>query len=320
MIILIAGITGMVGQPLARAAIAEGHSVRGLSRNADKLDAEISSKLESFVTCRDYLDRDAFAKAVKGVDAVIAALPTVPSIIGAGQLALLLEAEKAGVKVQPPTSRHGFYTDIFQVFHAASWNFDWTRLNMGDHETYDAYMSFKRLAELSSGLKPIYGFCGSILEYMFINCKKDGRRSAIHPETKTIAYCGTGEDQMSLISADDLAKYTLAAISDPEIIERGVYYVESFRYTVPEIGEVYGKVRNVEIKKQNVGGQAELQGMLAQARQFISPLESNKYIDLAYGLAILKGAALVDPSDCKRWEAKVTPVSFEQWLEEHPDV
>ena len=102
MLILIAGITGMVGQPLARAALADGHSVRGLSRNPDNLPTEISSKLESFVTCRDYFDTEAYAKAVKGVDVVIAALPTVPSVVGAGQLALLLEAEKAGVKVRPP--------------------------------------------------------------------------------------------------------------------------------------------------------------------------------------------------------------------------
>lgn len=110
MLILIAGITGMVGQPLAREAIAQGHSVRGLSRNADKLDKDISSKLESFVTCRDYFDTDAYSKAVQGVDAVIAALPILPSIVGAGQLSLLLEAEKAGVKVRPPTSRHGSTT------------------------------------------------------------------------------------------------------------------------------------------------------------------------------------------------------------------
>lgn len=100
----------MVGQPLAREAIAQGHSVRGLSRNADKLDKDISSKLESFVTCRDYFDTDAYSKAVQGVDAVIASLPILPSIVGAGQLSLLLEAEKAGVKVRPPTSRHGSTT------------------------------------------------------------------------------------------------------------------------------------------------------------------------------------------------------------------
>lgn len=105
MLILIAGITGMVGQTLARYALEEGYQVRGLSRNPDKLNADIASKLESFVACPDFLDKSYLARAVKGVDVVIAALPPVPSIIGAGQLALLLEAEKAGVKVSPaPTS------------------------------------------------------------------------------------------------------------------------------------------------------------------------------------------------------------------------
>lgn len=101
MLILIAGITGMVGQTLARYALEKGYQVRGLSRNPDKLNADVASKLESFISCPDFLDKSYLAKAVTGVDVVIAALPPVPSIIGAGQLALLLEAEKAGVKVNP---------------------------------------------------------------------------------------------------------------------------------------------------------------------------------------------------------------------------
>jgi uncharacterized protein YbjT (DUF2867 family) len=104
MLILIAGITGMVGQTLARYALEEGYRVRGMSRNPDKLNPDIASKLESFVACPDFLDKAYLANAVKGVDVVIAALPPVPSIIGAGQLALLLEAEKAGVKVNPTSA------------------------------------------------------------------------------------------------------------------------------------------------------------------------------------------------------------------------
>ncbi|KAF5266884.1 hypothetical protein FOXYS1_2254, partial [Fusarium oxysporum] len=71
MLILIAGITGMVGQTLARYALEEGYQVRGLSRNPDKLNADIASKLESFVACPDFLDKSYLARAVKGVDVVI---------------------------------------------------------------------------------------------------------------------------------------------------------------------------------------------------------------------------------------------------------
>ncbi|KAI6772938.1 hypothetical protein HG530_003896 [Fusarium avenaceum] len=303
MFILIAGITGMVGQELARVALAQGHQVRGLSRNSHKLDPAIASKIDKFVTCKDYFDTASFAEAVEGVDAVISALPPVASIIGAGQLALLLEAEKAGVK----------------VFHAASWNFDWTKLNMGDHETYDAYLSFKRLAELSSALKPIYGFVGAILEYSFIDCKRDSRPALINTATQSLVYFGTGNEQLSFISVNDLSKFTLAAISDPLILERGIYYAESFRCTMTELADMYGKARGTEITTQRLGGKADLEAMLAGARATISPLEVNKYIDLAYGVAMLRGVGLADPSDCERWAGIVTPTGFCQWLQENPD-
>ncbi|KAF5712790.1 isoflavone reductase like [Fusarium mundagurra] len=303
MLILIAGITGMVGQTLARYALEEGYQIRGLSRNPDKLNADIASKLESFVACPDFLDKSYLAKAVKGVDTVIAALPPVPSIIGAGQLALLLEAEKAGVK----------------VFHAASWNFDWTKLALGDHETYDAYIAFKRLAELSSSLKPIYGFTGAILDYSLIHIKNAGRPSLVNAEARSVVYFGTGEERMSFTTLDDLAKYTLLTINDQDIIKRGVYYVESSHCTMPELADIYGKVRGYEMKKQCFGGKAELQVMLQQARENIGPLHADKYIDLAYGIAFLNGKAVIDPVDSERWASKVTPTSMEQWLKEHPE-
>ncbi|KAI1063817.1 hypothetical protein LB506_005429 [Fusarium annulatum] len=303
MLILIAGITGMVGQTLARYALEEGYQVRGLSRNPDKLNADIASKLESFIACPDFLDKSHLAKAVKGVDVVIAALPPVPSIIGAGQLALLLEAEKAGVK----------------VFHAASWNFDWTKLELGDHETYDAYIAFKRLAELSCSLKPIYGFTGAILDYSLIHIKDAGRPSLVNAETRSVIYFGTGEEKMSFTTLDDLAKYTLLSINDQGVIKRGTYYVESSHCTMPELADIYSKVRGYEMKKQCFGGKAELQAMLQQARENIGAFQADKYIDLAYGMVFLNGKAAIDPVDNERWASKVTPTSMEQWLKEHPE-
>ncbi|KAF4450062.1 Isoflavone reductase like protein [Fusarium austroafricanum] len=303
MLILIAGITGMVGQTLARYALDEGYEVRGLSRNPNKLDAGIGAKLESFISCPDFLDKSYLAQAVKGVDIVIAALPPVPSIIGAGQLVLLIEAEKAGVK----------------IFHAASWNYDWTKINMGDHETYDAYISFKRLAELSCNLKPIYGFTGAILDYMLVHIKEADRPALINKDTRSVAYFGTGNEKLSFTTLDDLAKYILVAINDQEVIKKGTYYVESSHCTMPELADIYGKVRGFEVKKQCYGGKAELEAMLNNARKTIGVLEANRYIDMAYGMLFLNDKAVVDPVDGKRWADKVTPTSVEQWLRDHPE-
>ncbi|KAF5026810.1 hypothetical protein F66182_1094 [Fusarium sp. NRRL 66182] len=302
MLILIPGITGLVGQAVAQHALSQGHEVRGLGRNPKNLDSGLASRIESFVTCSDYFDSLSLAKAVKGVDAVISALPPVTSIVGAAQLALLLAAEKAGVK----------------IFHAASWNMDWTKIEMGEHESYDAYKAFKRLAEVSSRLKPIYGFTGGIVEYMLVNIAAAGRPTLINKETQSLFHFGTGNEEFNFITVDDLAKYTLAAITDDEIISRGFYYVDSFRCSFREFAQVYGRMRGYEVKLVCLGDMADVEAQLAKARQEISPVELNKYIDLAYARLILDGKSLSDSRDCERWADRISPTGLEEWLKDHP--
>lgn len=78
MLVLIAGITGHVGQHLARHAIAKGLSVRGLSRSPDKLDPSL--KLESFVKSKNNYDVPALEAAVNGVDAIVVAYMGTPEL------------------------------------------------------------------------------------------------------------------------------------------------------------------------------------------------------------------------------------------------
>lgn len=99
MLILIAGITGMVGQPCAEAAIARGHQVRGIGRDPEKLPAKLRQQLESFVTSSGIYDMAALERAVANVDAVICAYGFQPECLVEGQLLLLRAAERAGVKV-----------------------------------------------------------------------------------------------------------------------------------------------------------------------------------------------------------------------------
>jgi uncharacterized protein YbjT (DUF2867 family) len=54
MLILIAGITGNMSKAVLRAAIPQGHQVRGLSRSPDNLSSELRSSLESFVSTSSY--------------------------------------------------------------------------------------------------------------------------------------------------------------------------------------------------------------------------------------------------------------------------
>ncbi|CAJ0553243.1 Ff.00g117550.m01.CDS01 [Fusarium sp. VM40] len=256
----------MGGHGLARVALAQGHRVRGLSRNSHKLDPDIASKVDKFVT----------------------------------EIILILNLWQRQSRV----SMLSFLP--------------WTKLDMGDHETYDAYLSFKRLAELSSALKPIYELVGAILKYGFNNCKRDSRSALINIASQSLVYFGTGNEQLSFISVNDLSKFTLAAISDPLILQRGMYYTKSFRCTMSELADMYGKARGTEITTQRLGGKADLEAMLAGARTMISSWELNKYIDLVYGVAMSRGVGLADPSDCERWAGIVIPTGFCQWLQENP--
>jgi uncharacterized protein YbjT (DUF2867 family) len=99
MLILIAGITGNVGQQAAKAGRERGHQIRGLGRTRAKLDPAILSRLESFVESENYYDIPALERAVKGVDAVICAYAGLPELALEGQLLLLRAAERAGIKV-----------------------------------------------------------------------------------------------------------------------------------------------------------------------------------------------------------------------------
>lgn len=103
MLILIAGITGFVGIPCARAAFARGHKVRGLARNADKLPEDVRNQLEGFETLSSVYDSAAMDLAVSGVDAIICAFAARPETLIESQLLLLRAAERANVKVSSPS-------------------------------------------------------------------------------------------------------------------------------------------------------------------------------------------------------------------------
>jgi hypothetical protein len=152
MLILIAGITGNLGQPLAKSLLKRGHQVRGLGRSADKLASDLRSQLESFVPISDYDDLAGLAKGVAGVDAVVCAYAPLQILHLEGQLMLWRAAEKAGVK----------------RFISASWNYDWRTMTVGQHETYDPIIMFARQTALTSQtLKPVFIFVGVLAETLF---------------------------------------------------------------------------------------------------------------------------------------------------------
>lgn len=151
MLVLIAGVTGNLGQKLVKSLLSRGHQVRGLGRSPSKLDNDFQASLESFVQSQNHYDIPALEKACTGVDAVICAYMGSPELQLEGQLLLLRAAERADVK----------------RFVAAAWNYDWRKMSLGQHESYDMYLSFRRMVEFTSEIRPIYIFTGVLAEVLF---------------------------------------------------------------------------------------------------------------------------------------------------------
>jgi len=106
MLILIAGVSGGLGWILAKTDLDRGCQIRGLGHSPSKLPARLLERLEYFIQCDSYNDKEALDKAVLGVDAVTCAYVSHAEAILESQLSHLRAVERAGIK----------------VYHTHSWN------------------------------------------------------------------------------------------------------------------------------------------------------------------------------------------------------
>lgn len=239
MLILIAGTTGLLGKVLARVSLEKGHQVRGFGRSPSKLPPELLHKFESFVECEYYEDRVALDKAVSGVDAVICSYTSHAEAILDSQLALLRAVERAGVK----------------IYHAHSWNSDWTKMKLGDWEHYDPYIAFRRHVELSSTIKPVYVFTGIFGEFagsaiVGIAHLKD------EPDGKTIAYWGDGTAKCDFTYLADAAQFSVNLITtDKRVLagEGGCFSTHSAAASPLEIAKAYEEMTGEKVKLKSLG-------------------------------------------------------------------
>ncbi|KFY81238.1 hypothetical protein V500_11618 [Pseudogymnoascus sp. VKM F-4518 (FW-2643)] len=251
MLILIVGITGALGGHLAESAFARKHTVRGLGRSPKSLAPNIAARLESFVELQSYDDRTAIDKACCGVDAVICALRSVPELELDAQLLLLRAAERAGIK----------------IFVSSTWNNDWTKMRLGDFEHYDAHISFRRQAELSSPISPVYLFVGVFAEYLFeFTCfpprdNEDG-------SGKEITYWDSPHMKIDWTSMPDAAEFTLEVLDDEGVKQGngGCFSFRSGETTVQELADTYGRVTGVKMEFVRGGSEDELEALALKHR------------------------------------------------------
>ncbi|RXG47529.1 hypothetical protein VDGE_06468 [Verticillium dahliae] len=276
MVVLIAGITGSLGQRLARTALDRGLAVRSLGRSPDKLDPTIAASLESFVQSASHEDIPALDKAVAGVDSIINAYSPTDILSLDGSLLLLRAAERAGIK----------------VFIASSWNYDWTRMKYGTFEHYDTCIAFEHHAALTSTIRPVYLFTGIFSSYILTPFGPGA--PVVGPEKIVFRYWGDDglKKKHPWVTQDDAAAYTIDVLLHGQGVQDGqggFFYIPSGRSTLVEIAEAYGRVSGKPYGIEKAGSLDELRQQIDESRKRFGRGRSWDYASLAAELLTNSG-------------------------------
>ncbi len=266
MLILIAGITGNYGRILVKVGLTKGHEIRGFGRSPDKLPSTISQRLESFVSCESYGDPKALAMAVEGVDAVICAYVGHAEAVLESQLALVRAVEKAHV----------------QIYHALSWNSNWTKLQLGDFEVYDALISFHRHVQLTcSSLKPIYVYTGVFGEFAINTPYGIGSISKDEHGPPVLSHWADGDHKHDFTFMEDAASFSIDLITTNEDVcagKGGYFQVHSAAWSAKDVARAYQDLLGQELKLKSLGSRGDLEEKIRTARATTEPSRFFNYV------------------------------------------
>ncbi|KAI3330807.1 NAD(P)-binding protein [Ustulina deusta] len=306
MLVLVAGATGNIGQKLLDSLLRRGHQVRALARSPEKLSAATMARLEKFVQSSTYYDVPAIEAACAGVDAVICAYGVSPELQVEGQLFLLRAAERGGAR----------------IYVSASWNGDWRRQAMGDHDGYDPYHCFRRLAELSSTVRPHFIFTGILAEVLF---SVPGRLSfspenhgVWDPEAKRVEIWGDADWKWQWTSEADAAEFAAAIVEQENAAQGGFWTVCSGHDSLEDMARIYGQARGTPVKVEQAGSVEELRETALAARARSHPTSLWDYIVYFYLLFMIDGTWAPGPFDNERLGVKGTPL--QEYLKQNPEI
>ncbi|KAI8631927.1 NAD(P)-binding protein [Xylariaceae sp. FL1651] len=306
MLVLVAGATGNIGQKIIGSLLRRGHQVRALARSPDKLAPATAAQLERFVRSSAYYDVPALETACAGVDAVICAYNGSAELQVEGQLLLLRAAERAGVR----------------VYVSASWNSDWRRQRLGDHESYDPYHCFHRLAELSSAVRPHFVFTGVLAEVLFSAPGRVSFSPANHgvwdPEAGRVEVWGDPACRWQWTSEADAAEFAAAIVEQENAADGGFWTVCSGYDSLEDIARIYGQVRGTQVKVEQVGSVKELREKALVGRARSHPTTMWDYIGYFYVLYIVDGTWTPCQFDNNKLGVKGTPL--EEYLKQNPEI
>ena len=231
--ILIVGITGVLGHETARQLLSAGHPVRGLTRTPDK--AEDLKQLGAEIVQGDLIDGESLRKACQGVEAVLACAHQLmgtgkyksEAVDDEGHRSLIDAAKAAGVK-------HFVYTSIQ---HASP-----------NHPS-DFFRAKAKLEHYlkASGLSYTILRPPALMEWHVHNLLG----ASILSTGKTTIF-GSGNNPTNFMAARDAAHLAVIALTDPRMKGCTIEMGGPDNVTKNQIAEMYGRYSGKNPKVTNV--------------------------------------------------------------------
>jgi len=231
--ILIVGVTGVLGCETARQLLAAGHKVRGLTRNP--ASSEDLKKQGVEIVQGDLIDHASLKSACQGVDAVLACAHQLlgtgkyksEAVDDEGHRALIDAAKAAGVK-------HFVYTSAQHASPNHPTDFYRTKSKV------EAYLK-------TSGLSYTILRPPAFMEWHVHNLL-----GATIPTTGKTTIYGAGNNPINFMAGKDVAHIAVIALTDPKMKNRSIEMGGPDNVTKNQIAEMYGRFSGKKPKVMNV--------------------------------------------------------------------
>lgn len=296
-VVLLAGITGMMGDKIASAILDKGEmDLKAIVRPNSSSNGSKQQRLDEFkargvvLVEGDLLDKPSLLKACEGVEAIVSAANASANdkIMVEGQTNLIEAAEAKGVKRMIPSD----------------YSVDYRKLDWGDNYNLDLRQKVFNILE-QSNLSYTLILNGCFTEILF-----SPYLQVFDFEAGTFNYWGDGETVFDTTTTDDTAKYVAEAIADPEMANAALKIagdVISMKQTLATYQQVTGKKLDVK----HLGSVADLESWIEQKQQTAS--SPNEYLPQQYIYTMVSGKGKFDRLQNSRYP-QIQPQTVQQYL------
>lgn len=281
-LIVVAGVTGNLGERIARALVARGATVRGLVRKDTSAEKRAALRALGFELADvDYASVGSVAEACAGAACVVSSLAGLRSVVLDAQTVLLDGAVKAGVP----------------RFIPSDYSTDFTKLPVGSNRNLDLRREFHAVLA-TRAIKATSVFNGAFADML------TGQAPFILFSRKRVLCWGSPEQRMCFTSVDDTAEFTAGVALDDEAPR--FLHVAGDRISAGELVAVMASITGERFKLFRPGP-VGLLALLIKFTRAVMPTTDELYPPwqgMQYMRDMFAGTALPERLDNDRYGAR----------------